>query len=190
MAFKTLYCVLLFFLLTFTAAKGSCLEYGHSCWGAHGKRSGNNNKIQHFDKKLVNEVDFADLNAIKEPYDSTEENVKNSYDTVAHKNQENSKTSSDFSNEVNNEKILKLENLLLKRLSGNGKHQMADEIANDNNEQQSPHNNPHNDDANLNYRWRRLPLYNFRHFPMRNDNWLNDLEQQEKPHASGDEDYI
>ncbi|XP_014262435.1 neuropeptide CCHamide-1 [Cimex lectularius] len=24
-----------------TYASGSCLSYGHSCWGAHGKRSGN-----------------------------------------------------------------------------------------------------------------------------------------------------
>ncbi|KAH8312322.1 hypothetical protein KR044_010182 [Drosophila immigrans] len=29
------------FLVLFTLVTGSCLEYGHSCWGAHGKRSGN-----------------------------------------------------------------------------------------------------------------------------------------------------
>ncbi|EDW14970.2 neuropeptide CCHamide-1 [Drosophila mojavensis] len=29
------------FLVLFTLVTGSCLEFGHSCWGAHGKRSGN-----------------------------------------------------------------------------------------------------------------------------------------------------
>lgn len=32
---------ILAFLVLFTLVTGSCLEYGHSCWGAHGKRSGN-----------------------------------------------------------------------------------------------------------------------------------------------------
>ncbi|XP_034489137.1 neuropeptide CCHamide-1 [Drosophila innubila] len=32
---------ILVFLVLFTLVTGSCLEYGHSCWGAHGKRSGN-----------------------------------------------------------------------------------------------------------------------------------------------------
>ncbi|XP_051159380.1 uncharacterized protein LOC127280449 isoform X2 [Leptopilina boulardi] len=35
----------LIFMLVFCfagCAAGSCLSYGHSCWGAHGKRSGNN----------------------------------------------------------------------------------------------------------------------------------------------------
>ncbi|EDV90460.1 GH22452 [Drosophila grimshawi] len=32
---------ILVFVVLFTFVTGSCLEYGHSCWGAHGKRSGN-----------------------------------------------------------------------------------------------------------------------------------------------------
>ncbi|XP_030563668.1 neuropeptide CCHamide-1 isoform X1 [Drosophila novamexicana] len=32
---------ILVFLVLFTVVTGSCLEFGHSCWGAHGKRSGN-----------------------------------------------------------------------------------------------------------------------------------------------------
>ncbi|XP_034665870.1 neuropeptide CCHamide-1 [Drosophila subobscura] len=31
---------LLVFMALFALVTGSCLEYGHSCWGAHGKRSG------------------------------------------------------------------------------------------------------------------------------------------------------
>ncbi|XP_022212903.2 neuropeptide CCHamide-1 [Drosophila obscura] len=31
---------LLVFVALFALVTGSCLEYGHSCWGAHGKRSG------------------------------------------------------------------------------------------------------------------------------------------------------
>lgn len=116
--------------------------------------------------------------------------MKGSYDTSAAKNSDTSKTSNDFNNETNNEKILKLENLLLKRLSENGKHQRNDKQSANMNEQLTSRNG-NNPDVNLNYRWRRLPLYNFRHFQIANDNWLNDLEREQNPHANGnDEDYI
>ncbi|XP_018562433.1 uncharacterized protein LOC108904389 [Anoplophora glabripennis] len=36
--------VLVFFCFAECAA-GSCLNYGHACWGAHGKRSGNQNPL-------------------------------------------------------------------------------------------------------------------------------------------------
>lgn len=36
-----------------TCAAGSCLSYGHSCWGAHGKRSGTSNDGQWFISKLA-----------------------------------------------------------------------------------------------------------------------------------------
>ncbi|KAL5283763.1 hypothetical protein ACFFRR_006187 [Megaselia abdita] len=37
---KSFLCFVLVLGLAFKGVMGSCLEYGHSCWGAHGKRSG------------------------------------------------------------------------------------------------------------------------------------------------------
>ncbi|XP_039290616.1 uncharacterized protein LOC111059747 [Nilaparvata lugens] len=34
------YCTAAVFLCLAATAAGSCLSYGHSCWGAHGKRNG------------------------------------------------------------------------------------------------------------------------------------------------------
>ncbi|XP_017753120.1 PREDICTED: uncharacterized protein LOC108545838 [Eufriesea mexicana] len=37
-------------------AVGSCLSYGHSCWGGHGKRSGGHNNAYLVPSKTVNEM--------------------------------------------------------------------------------------------------------------------------------------
>ncbi|CAK1543846.1 unnamed protein product [Leptosia nina] len=39
-AAATAFLALLFIICLSEGASGSCLSYGHSCWGAHGKRSG------------------------------------------------------------------------------------------------------------------------------------------------------
>ncbi|XP_075148626.1 neuropeptide CCHamide 1 [Haematobia irritans] len=191
MPLKTFYCVLLLFFLTFTMVKGSCLEYGHSCWGAHGKRSGTN-KIHHTDKKSPTEVDFADLNAVKEPsYESSEDHVKNSYDTIPpHPGQDPVKSQNDLSNEMNNEKVLKLENLLLKQLNANGKHRMSEEATAQSHLIQPVHRTGPVSDAYISERWRRLPLVNFRRYPVANDKWLNDLENGPNHNLDDTGDYI
>uniref|UniRef100_A0A1A9VV69 CCHamide-1 neuropeptide n=1 Tax=Glossina austeni TaxID=7395 RepID=A0A1A9VV69_GLOAU len=56
-------------MIRLTIATGSCLEYGHSCWGAHGKRSGRTN-IFHNDVNLPTvKLDFTNLNALKDQLD-------------------------------------------------------------------------------------------------------------------------
>ncbi|XP_076761846.1 neuropeptide CCHamide 1 [Xylocopa sonorina] len=37
-------------------AAGSCLSYGHSCWGAHGKRSGAHNNAYLVPSKTLNDI--------------------------------------------------------------------------------------------------------------------------------------
>uniref|UniRef100_A0A1I8QBG7 Uncharacterized protein n=1 Tax=Stomoxys calcitrans TaxID=35570 RepID=A0A1I8QBG7_STOCA len=192
MAFKTFYCVLLLFFLTFTMVKGSCLEYGHSCWGAHGKRS-SDTKIHRADKKPPTELDFADLNAAKESnFESSEDHVKPPYDTMSQPNHDVAKTANDLSNEMNNEKVLKLENLLLKQLKANGKHHATDETRSESQHFLQPgHKSNTAADSYLNERWRRLPLYNFRRYPMANgDKWLNDLESEQTRNMDETADYI
>nr|AWT50593.1 neuropeptide CCH1 [Diaphorina citri] len=44
--------ILLVSCLATCAAGSACLSYGHSCWGAHGKRSGTSNDGQWFLSKL------------------------------------------------------------------------------------------------------------------------------------------
>ncbi|KAI9576299.1 hypothetical protein GQX74_000094, partial [Glossina fuscipes] len=48
---------------------GSCLEYGHSCWGAHGKRSGRTNIFRSDVNLPTVKIDFPNLNALKDQLD-------------------------------------------------------------------------------------------------------------------------
>uniref|UniRef100_A0A1B0C685 CCHamide-1 neuropeptide n=1 Tax=Glossina palpalis gambiensis TaxID=67801 RepID=A0A1B0C685_9MUSC len=50
-------------------ATGSCLEYGHSCWGAHGKRSGRTNIFRSDVNLPTVKIDFPNLNALKDQLD-------------------------------------------------------------------------------------------------------------------------
>lgn len=79
--------------------------------------------------------------------------------------------------------------MLLKQLNENGKHRLEDESPDAANI--PSHSRTTNPDSYLNERWRRLPLYNFRRFPVTNDKWLNDLER-EQPRSAVDDtaDYI
>lgn len=47
---------ILFIAIHFIFSKGSCLEYGHSCWGAHGKRSG----LKTVQSQNINDALFAE----------------------------------------------------------------------------------------------------------------------------------
>lgn len=79
--------------------------------------------------------------------------------------------------------------MLLKQLNENGKHRVEDESPDAPNI--PSHSRTTNPDSYLNERWRRLPLYNFRRFPVTNDKWLNDLEREQTRSGVDDTaDYI
>ncbi|ALC45559.1 maker163 [Drosophila busckii] len=70
---------ILIFLVLFTLVRGSCLEYGHSCWGAHGKRSGNRAAIaakQPYVNKLAEQL-YNNGNALDDDNSSNNNNNNN-----------------------------------------------------------------------------------------------------------------
>ena len=50
----------LFFYYFLFRTTGSCIEYGHSCWGAHGKRSGGKASATLFPSNENNDINLAD----------------------------------------------------------------------------------------------------------------------------------
>ncbi|XP_065360684.1 uncharacterized protein CCHa1 [Calliphora vicina] len=181
MAFKTFYFALWMFLILFTVVKGSCLEYGHSCWGAHGKRSGNN-KIYHTDIKSPTEVDFQDLNGLSEKnaYDSTEDQINGSSDSLS-SNRDLTKDIDELI-ETPDKTNIKLKKFLYKKLNKtNGKQRNV--------EPPEHMAQKANNMAMISERWRRLPLYNLRRLQITkaDNDWLRELERESQ---TNDDDYI
>ncbi|XP_037808594.1 uncharacterized protein LOC119601624 [Lucilia sericata] len=182
MAFKTFYLALWMFLILFTVVKGSCLEYGHSCWGAHGKRSGNN-KIYHTDIKSPTEVDFQDLNGLSEKntYDSTEEQINASTDSLS-ANRELAKDIDDLI-ETSDKPSIKFKKFLYKKLNKTNGKQRNMEPPEHHSAQKS------NNMPLISERWRRFPLYNLRRLQITkaDNDWLRELERESQ---TNDDDYI
>ncbi|KAH8278882.1 hypothetical protein KR018_010696 [Drosophila ironensis] len=88
------------FVALFSLVSGSCLEYGHSCWGAHGKRSGS--------KTLIDAKQPTGPNAY--PIDSLAEQL---YNNNRNENQNQDDPDNDDTSTSNTNTNLNLRNLPL-----------------------------------------------------------------------------
>ncbi|KAM7361535.1 neuropeptide CCHamide 1 [Cochliomyia hominivorax] len=185
MAFKTCYLSLWMFLILFTVVKGSCLEYGHSCLGAHGKRSGNS-KIYHRDIKSPIEVDFQDLSVINDKinYDSSENQLNGPTDTLSPYTRDFPKDNDELI-ESPDKSAMKFKKFLYKKYNKtNKKHHHLEPP-----ETQKGHKSNNLD--RISERWQRLPLYNLRRIQVSkaDNDWLKELERETETQTTN-EDYI
>ncbi|XP_037944023.1 uncharacterized protein LOC119676836 [Teleopsis dalmanni] len=158
-----------------TTNKGSCLEYGHSCWGAHGKRSGS--KSFNTAVNMANgEFNGAKTNGEvlgKAIYDNLEELPPSI---------ENSPLSSDELVPENLNDKVKIKNILQQnsnfRQQSRNFNKKTKQFKND---AASEH-----DEENQNpERWHRMPFYNFKSFgklPINaeGNNFLQQLEAAQR----------
>ncbi|XP_039490450.1 neuropeptide CCHamide-1 isoform X2 [Drosophila santomea] len=78
----------------FALVTGSCLEYGHSCWGAHGKRSGGKAVV---DAKQPLPGAYALDSVVEQLYNNNNQNNNNNNNQ---NNQDDNNNSDDDSNDI------------------------------------------------------------------------------------------